>query len=380
MISNPALAEDPVAAMATLPLSEVIQLFRDQEEAKKEPRPAPPLAASLTGLAFEGRLFDDGAALLAKVEISVLESDTWVSVPLFYKSPGMQLIDLPSVPGVDFGIRDDYLHAITKKKGRHRFEIELFERAQSEGLNRNVELTLGDAVQASLIVSHDAGLFRLNRPSDRPITPVAGKLSLAWRRLAAATARAEQAEGPAVEPVIALSHASSVSTLEGKRITRLRYELNFAGAPRIGFQIPAGQRLERVYLNGSAVPLPERSKDSIELDVAAARAGDEGGTLELVLTTQEESFHLSGNLAFEFPSPSWPTNEFYLDVHLPAVFDYAWRGGSLSPVEHSPETQFSHPLPLPGRSLHFHQYLISASKPDVSVDYTVNLDGHYFQR
>jgi hypothetical protein len=81
---------------------------------------------------------------------------------------------------------------------------------------------------------------------------------------------------------------------------------------------------------------------------------------------------------FDLPAVSWPTHELFFTVNLPGVFDYTWAGGSLAPSDEAPKARYSYRVPLPGEPLHFHQYLIDQSAPDLDLDYEVDLDGSYF--
>jgi hypothetical protein len=72
-------------------------------------------------------------------------------------------------------------------------------------------------------------------------------------------------------------------------------------------------------------------------------------------------------------------HELFVDLYLPSVFAYTWRGGSLSPVEAGPAApEFSYRIPVPGQQLSFHQYLLTRAAPDVQLDYAVALEGQYF--
>jgi hypothetical protein len=378
-------AEEAVrGASATLPLDEVLELHRKLEAAEQPAEPAPPIAASVARAALAGRLLDDAIELEASFVVDVLESERWVSVTLLRKRSSTHIAELPTVQGANLVVRDGLLQLVTRKSGRYRFNVTLLERATREGSSRRASIQPGDPSLASLELSFDTDLFRLESEGafagrdGVTILPEAGQLAVAWSRLGAPP-ESEAGPAPSAAPVITTAHASSVSTLEGQRITRVLYELRFSGNPRIALQIPDGQTVTRMYRNG--VPIAGTSSGSaLELDVKPARAGDERGTLELVLTSTEPSFNLSGSLDFELPRAGWPTNELYLDVHLPQVFDYSWRAGSLAEVESSPASRFSHQLPLPGKALRFHQYLVGAAAPGVTLDYTVNLDGHYFRR
>ena len=188
----------------------------------------------------------------------------------------------------------------------------------------------------------------------------------------------QAAARPIIEPVIPRVIGSVVSTLEGRRITRLKYELRFEGTKPLEFTLPQGQSLKRVYLNGSAVPF-ETEAGHLKLEVTPTRTGDAAGNLELVLSELTGSYHLSGRHRYRLPAASWTVNELQLELHLPQVFNYTWRGGSLAPSESRQLPRFTYAIPTPGKHLAYRQSLIMSSTPDVVVDYTVDLSGQYFR-
>jgi hypothetical protein len=173
------------------------------------------------------------------------------------------------------------------------------------------------------------------------------------------------------------AHLSSVSTLEGKWITRALYHLQFEGNKMISFEPPASYLLEKVYLNGSSIPF-KNVNNRINLQVFPSRAGDLSGTIELVMTRLYGNYHLSGSLAFIAPKASWPIHEMYLDLHLPDVFNYSKNSGSLEPIQESPESTFTYAVPLPGKKYSFHQYLITSTSPTITMDYAIDLTKNYF--
>jgi hypothetical protein len=110
-----------------------------------------------------------------------------------------------------------------------------------------------------------------------------------------------------------------------------------------------------------------------------ARSGGSSAVLELLLHERPGSFHLAGEINLELPACSWPIHELFLTLHLPEVFTYSWQSGSMEPINHAPRTRFTLEMPTPGSELAFHQSLITGSSPEVTLAYTVNLEGQYHQ-
>jgi hypothetical protein len=141
--------------------------------------------------------------------------------------------------------------------------------------------------------------------------------------------------------------------------------------------IPPGQAVERVFVNG--VPRPfTRAAEAITVAVAPARAGDQTGTVEVVTSEAGSGYPLSGTLAFTLPRPAWGQNDLFVTLHLPAVFEYRWAGGSLAAVEQAPAAEYAWQIPTPGRTVALHQQLVSGFA-DVRVAYTVDLASSYYR-
>ena len=372
-------------ASATLPLEKILELYRERDAVERAPDAAPPVAAALQKLELTGRLLADGIDFGAHFEVTVLGDEQWVSVPLLAYDGGSHVSSLPTVQGGAFAVSEGQLVFLTQKRGRYSFDLSFHRAAVKQDRERRVAFSHGGAALATCRLEIDAGLFDLRTEEvvevrDGVVVFSRGDaFEIAWEvREEAEREMDEPAVAPEIESVISRVHASTVSTLEGRRITRVLYELRFAGHKPIAIDLPADYTLERAFLNGVATALePEAGR--VELEVAAARAGEAGGTLELVLAQSGGIFHLAGDMHFDLPAASWPTHELFLSLHLPRVFDYAWAGGSLEPLANAPRAAYSYRVPLPGKPFHFHQVLIDASAPDLDLDYEVDLEGHYFQ-
>ncbi len=369
---------------ATLPLAEVLRLHRELDDARQEPAPPAPVDATVSKLVFDGRLLDDAVELTARVELAVLDEGRWVQVPLLVRDKTTHLAELPSVPGAEFVIKGGSLWFVTNHAGRYAFELKLLEGAKLEGQERSAGIAFAGASLALMNLHYDEGLFALDGGRALPggegrvLFPSNNRFEVRWTRLSRAAPEVLQAaKRPPTESVITSAQASSVATLEGLRITRVRYALRFEGTKPIQVDIPEGLDLTKVYLNGAAIPFQVR-KGRLSLEVAPERAGDQAASLELVLTQHLAGFHLSGELAFAFPAASWSVNEFSVQVHLPKVFNYRWTGGSLEPAPSTSPTNFTHQIPTPGKSMSFRQQLVGRA-PDVRIGYTVDLAGQFWR-
>jgi hypothetical protein len=168
-----------------------------------------------------------------------------------------------------------------------------------------------------------------------------------------------------------------VSTLEGRRIARLLYELRFEGARTIAFTIPPRQNVEKVFVNGASVPF-RMNERTVNLPVTPARAGDESARVELTLIEEQGGYALSGRLDYAFPAASWNINDLYVTLSLPQVYNYQWEGGSLAPAESTPDAEYTQRIPTPGKRIRLHQQLLS-SAASARIAYTVDLSGSYYR-
>lgn len=376
------LADQPPAATATLPLEEVLRLYHESQRAKEEPAPVPRIV-TLDKLELEGRIRERALELTARCQISVGDGDGWGQVPLLALDDRASVSALPEITGGLLTVDRDILWFHSDTSGVHRLEIGLIQRAVLADHVHAAKLVAGPATLAVMHLKHDAALFQLvgddaRRSGDSTVIyPEKGPFIVRWRQLAAVATEPPTREVP-TEPGVERAFASVVSTLEGQRITRVLYELKLRGKHSISVEIPAGERLLKVYRNRVSVPFVLEG-DRVTLEISPLRAGDESGHLELVLQSDRGRYNLSGNLEFALPLPSWDVKEYFLETHLPQVFNYRRSAGSLSPVEESPAPDFTHQIPAPGKQQRFHQYLVSRSLPRVVLGYTVDLAGKYFR-
>jgi hypothetical protein len=83
---------------ATLPLAEVLRLYKENQ-AKAEPKDVrPPVIASVSKLELSGRLLENTVDVSAHVELSVLDAQGWVTVRLLRKDGSIRITKLPTIP------------------------------------------------------------------------------------------------------------------------------------------------------------------------------------------------------------------------------------------------------------------------------------------
>ncbi|MBN2496701.1 MAG: hypothetical protein JXR96_19075 [Deltaproteobacteria bacterium] len=378
-----AAPEQKAESSATMPLPELLELYRQVDRAEKVAPARAPLAATVDKIVLSGRLLAKAVELSAHFEVTVLDEDRWVAVPLLREDPAVHLSEIPEIDGAVLSTRRG-LELFTRRAGNYRFDLSfLIEASEQKGEHR-ASIRIAPATLAVLYLQYDEGLFRLAEAGARKgaegtvFFPAEGEFSLRWEPTAAMAERKapEREARPPVESVIPSAHASVVATLEGRRITRMLYKLRFEGSKQLELGIPAGQRVAKIFLNSAAIPF-EIEAGKVRLEVAPERAGDESARLELVMESDAGGFLLSGGLHFDFPAVSWGVNELFVELHLPQVFNYRWTGGSLAPASGAEGVDYFHRIPTPGKSMCFHQDLIGAA-PDLDVAYTVDLQGHYY--
>ncbi|HEX5745314.1 MAG TPA: hypothetical protein VFZ09_03660 [Archangium sp.] len=370
-----------VSGSATIPLEELLPLYAKRPE---QAPPAPPTDALVVKSQLEGRLTADALLVDAHFEVEVLASERWTQVRLLRLDADTYLTALPTLDKATVGALEDQLTLVTREPGRYSFDVSLVLRPTGSGSDRQVQLRFGSHVTpVPLRLKADATAFTVTEPAtswgeDSEVYPRQGVLRLGWRT-AVAPKVARQVVRPPLEPSIPEAHASWVSTLEGKAAVRVRYALRLDREQELELELPEGHRLERVLLD--SVPLVPAEKDGkLKLKVAPARFGETEASLEVVLARDLGVFHLSGRLKLALPRVSWPVATVRARAHFPAVFNYRRDGGSMEQYE---ETEASNGLetqtPLPGKVLHFRQYLVAASAPTLELGYSVDISQSYFR-
>lgn len=375
---------DPAAPSATLPLPEVLRLYRETQARSEAKAPRTPLAASVGKIELSGRLLEGAVDVTAHVELSVLEAEGWVTVRLLKKDAATRISRLPTVENGVFAVVDGFLCFLTSKAGAYSFDLGFLTAAQVTGTRRRAEISYPAAALAVLKLRFDEHLFALQN-ADRmeegegyTLYPQSNRFELLWERSAQASAAKKQAaRRPPIEPVITTAHASVVSTLEGRRTLRVLYTMQLEGTRPIDFTVPARQTVEKVFLNGASIPFAHKD-GGLNLQVSPARAGDETARVELLLSEPQGGYALSGRLQYELPGASWNINDLYVALNLPTVFNYQWEGGSLAPSEAFADAEFTQRIPTPGKRIHLHQQLLSGAA-SVRVNYTVDLSGRYYR-
>ncbi|HYO55481.1 hypothetical protein [Archangium sp.] len=370
-----------VSGSATIPLQELLPLYAQRPE---QAPPAPPADALVVKSQLKGRLTAEALLVDAHFEVEVLASGRWTQVRLLRLDADTYLTALPTLENATVGALEDQLSLVTREPGRYSFDVSFVLRPMGSGPERQVQLRFGPHVTpVPLRLEADASAFTLIEPSASggeasEVYPRQGVLRIGWRT-AAAPKVARQVVRPPLEPSIPEAHASWVSTLEGKAAVRVRYALRLDREQELELELPEGHRLERVLLD--SVPLVPGEKDGrLKLKVAPARFGETEASLEVVLAKDLGVFHLSGRLKLALPRVSWPVATLQARAHFPAVFNYRREGGSMEQYEATgadggPETQ----TPLPGKVLHFRQYLVAASAPTLELGYSVDISQSYFR-
>jgi len=366
---------------ATVPLEQLIPLYAQREP----PPPAPPPTEALVKTQLKGRLSADTLFVDGQFDVEVLADQRWTQVRLLQLDADTYPSELPTLEGATVGVVDGYLCLLTRKSGRYAFEVSLAVRSAGAGPERRVQLRFGPRVApVPLVLEADTSVFTLleslpaSDSESYAVYPVQGALRVGWRPVVAQVAQgAKQQARPPLEPRITQATASWVSTLEGHATLRVRYALSLDREQPLELALPEGHRLERITVNSIPVPL-ETQEGTLKLTAAPARLGETGGTLEVVLARELGVFHLSGRLKLALPRVSWPVAELHARAHFPAVFNYRREGGSLEQVE-SAATPDAALAGLPGKELHFRQYLVAASAPTLELGYSVDISDSYFR-
>jgi hypothetical protein len=367
---------------ATVPLETLLPLFTSQQE-RANAAPQPPAAAVLVQSQFKARLSSEALHVDAHFAVSVLADNDWVKVPLLTVGPDFYLTAGSAQEERIVAVVDGQLCMMSRVRGDHRFDVSFTVRASVQGAARRLSLHAPPgAAHAPLRLTVDPA-FALVEPRAEgesvEVFPRAGQWTLAWQSATpSAAAKKPAQERPALEPRIARATASWVSTLEGKLTLRVRYALQLDREQALTVTLPPGQTLRRVAINGRPLAVAADGP-LLRLAVTPAAVGDSEGTVELVLAEELGVLHLSGAVALSLPSVSWPVAELTACAHLPSVFTYRREGGSLEESAAPASGDALEVAPLPGKQLHFRQFLVSGSAPTLQLRYSVDIEKSYFR-
>ncbi|MBN2531735.1 MAG: hypothetical protein JXB88_02525 [Spirochaetales bacterium] len=388
IIIYPLSAEESInQSSATLPLEEILKLYREIDKLKVSPGIQPPVKAVIHRIDVKGQLLEQAVDMNATISVMVLADKEWVTVPLFTVDSETNIYSLPEIDNAFFVHLDKKLTLITESKGVYTFTISFIKKAGIKEKNNTINISFEKASQSLLNLRFDDNYFSLNNNNIQTVTsdgvliyPKNNTYHIEWEYKKKKETKVVKAAQPEIESMIKEAHASVISTLEGKMIIRILYSLLFTGEKTISFFIPETYTLEKVYINKiqHSFSVPDTQNRMIKLKVNPGRSGDQSGEVELILSNSPGNYLLSGTLILTLPKTTWPVHEMYFVTYLPDVFDYTCRGGSLTAIDSAPTANYTYQVPTPGKILNFHQYLITSSFPSVTLDYTINLDGNYF--
>jgi hypothetical protein len=362
---------------ATVPLQELLRLYRVEQSSTDVSRPAPPVRATVQKCEMVGRLLQSALEVTAQMEVVVLAENEWVQVPLLEKDIRTSFVRLPALESATLSVVAGQLVLVTEKPGRYQFEI-VFRKSTASAGTRSVDLRVSESAQSSLKLHFDESLFRVAQAPDgdgATLYPEQGRFTVNWT--AVQQAQIQKRQRPPVESKVTQAVGEVISAMSGKTVTRIVYTLRLEGIRPFDLTLPLGEGLERVYLNGAPLAVATKGQ-SLHVEVTPARSGDDSAALEVVTSHQQAGYALSGTIDYQFPVTAWPCDELFVTLHLPLAFNYQWVGGSLSPGESTPEQTFSYELPTPGKTVALHQQLVDGL-PSARVKYSVDLAQSYFR-
>jgi hypothetical protein len=364
-------------SVVTLPLQQLLPLL----EKKAEEKPRPPVGAMVTSAQLKGRLAADALIVDAHFEIAVLAEGDWVKVALLPLGPEMVVTNPARSDRGAVAVIDGVLTLVVSKSGRCSVDVGVSVPARRKGARRDASLALADGEpQAPLHLEVDPA-FELIEPavSDPAVDvlPRSRRWTVVWRAQGTKAIAHKASPRPPLEPAIRRATATWVSTLEGKLETRVRYVLQLDREQPIEIELPEGQGLQRVAVNGR--PIKSEPHDGVlQLVVAPSEVGTAESTLEVVTAQELGVFHLSGGLRLSLPRASWPIDEVVAHAHLPAVFEYRREGGSLELLG-ADDGDLEADGALPGRKLSLRQQRVNGSAPSLELSYSVDIEKSYFR-
>ena len=350
-------APQPSTASATMPLSTYIELFEKSNVVQAPKRAQAPVSALVQRAELHGKLTDDAVLFSARMSVTVLDATDWVSVPILTLTKGTVIEQMPQVDRAHFVVNDNRLEFLSKRLGQFDFTFRFIERATIEAQTRKVSIELAAPALSQCKIQFDRTFFKLSATDfrqhgdDAIVFPRDKHCQVSWAPKDTSVQLHKRAEeAPQAAPVITAAHASLVTTMEGDRLLRALYRLQFSGAQKLTISLTPNETVSRLFLNGHTIA-GQHEDNRIVVDVHPSDAGDADATLELVTMSSGHGYLLKGAQFIRLPALSWPTNVLNLIANLPAVFNYKWRAGTLAPVKPQPDVAYTHDIPTPGKSL-----------------------------
>ncbi len=398
--ANAHAADD--TAQTTMALTHYMELQSTIHELRKDLRQQDAHSStsnarvSVSRIEIRGRLTHGSFVGVASIDVDCAaggatedRAPLWAHALLLPEDPNLHITRIPGyAPNDDIRLfsNEAGLHLLTTAQGRRTFEVGILLKGLAAGRNQwNADLVFAPATIRRVLLRHDAELFRLQQQGMRDgddliLLPQNDKVHLSWKQVGARAAQVLAERAP-IAPTVTSGHGSIVTTLDGQYIARYRYDLQLEAEERITLTIPTGVAT-KVFVNGASIAFQTKTTDgntTIPIRVSPPRPGESTAHVEVVVREERPPMSLSGSLRFVLPTTSWGINHFTVELFLPDVFTYDWRGGSLSSGTHKEQpTHFSLSMPTPGHSITLSQDLVR-SMPDVEVGYAVDLSGQYFE-
>lgn len=372
-LSSSALAEEP--RYAQVPLDEILALH--DRIATLERGPSSSRHIVLDRAVGTVHVVRDAAEVGLRFEVVVGPGGhTPARLPLLEVAPDVDITALPREDGLALVSRDGWLTLEATKTGRAAFDVAVLVRG------RRMALAIAPAALARLEVVYDADSIAVESESlhaqgGRPwLFAKRDRFELAWRPLRppVETPRPESN----LDPIVTRAFATTLLTLEGRRLTRVHYALRVPRRTKIGLVLGAEQHARAVAVNGANVAY-EEVDGRVVVEAEPSQPGGDTGEVTLVLADDTQPFALAGSFGVRVPRATWPTREVYLAIHLPPAFTFTPSGGTMVPAETPVEVP---PTDLPTSGVApeiFHAFLVGDAGADVRLDYLVALDGQYYR-
>lgn len=359
---------------ATVPLNELVELLGPKAMEASKP------VAAVTSLSLVGRPGEAG--LWVEVEASLrVVSGTSVAVPLLEVSADTVVESLPDSADAVVVLDDGAVTAICAGPGAHRLSFRLLVRAARDGKRSTARFeTTNLAPPTPLKLDVDDGLFDVPGATvvrewgGYVVFPQKRVYQVAWASKQEVQNKPQVAQRAPVDPLVKDATSRWVTTLEGRATHEVKLTLQLDRAGSLVVTAPEGQRFLRARVNGLPIPL-DPSSQRLTLEVAPASLGAAEAVVELALAQDFGVFHLSGKLELESPLVSWPVARWTTEAVLPKVFTWVRHGGSMEQLGTEAEARGE----VPGKALFFTQHLITASAPEISLGYSVDIRGSYFR-
>jgi hypothetical protein len=372
-----------IEGTATLPLH---QLKKLREAADSNNKSKPFGAIIFERFHMSGHISGDNVETKAKLKIAI-HGTHWQSRRLLALDDNLAISQLPNVKHVALHIKDGFLWLSSDRPGVYEFELDMVLLGNARKKNI-VVLNLDHPTLAKLNLKFSQNHFTVKAPKSQEWSE--GKIILGSKKGLTFSWETRKGSKPQIKttqvadlrrisPHINQMHATFISTQSGRNILQVQHQIVLSEPEQLRISLPDGYRMDTLYIDGQDSKFVQE-QGVVTLQIKPHKIGGFTTVVEYTSRANGAPYLLSGHFSIDVPQLNIPVKNLQLAVHLPEVFEYEVKGGSMGRCEDcTTVVEYVDALPSPGVAYRFKEQLISESSPTVEMTYTVELKDNYFK-